>query len=89
MRECNDTDVRLVGALVGYIDICLNGLWIPVCDAKWGNREAVVVCRQLGYNGSKLELTFDCCDNSLRLFINAITSQPLILCMNMMATAMR
>ena len=35
VRECNDTDVRLVGdltALVGYIDICLNELWIPVCD---------------------------------------------------------
>ena len=54
MRECNDTDVHLVNGQTifdGQVEICLNGLWVPVCDDKWTNRDAEVVCRQLGYNG--------------------------------------
>ena len=57
VQECSDTDVRLVdGRTVsdGYVEICLIGLWIPVCDTKWDKQDAEVVCRQLGYNGSKL-----------------------------------
>ena len=55
MKECDGTDIRLVGgqtALDGSVEICQDELWIPVCDDSWGYREAKVVCRQLGYNGS-------------------------------------
>ena len=56
-KECNGTDIRLTGgqtALDGIVEICEDEVWVPVCDDKWDYREATVVCRQLGYIGSKV-----------------------------------
>ena len=52
---CNNGDVRLVGGanpLEGRIEVCFYNQWGTICDSFWGNEEARVACRQLGYSGS-------------------------------------
>ena len=48
-----DGEVRLVNGTTlqeGRLEICINSNWSTVCDDMWGNADARVVCRQLGYN---------------------------------------
>ena len=54
---CADGEVRLFGGQVpteGTIEVCEDGLWQggTICDDLWDNREAEVVCRQLGFNST-------------------------------------
>ena len=45
-------DVRLVngtGSYEGRVEICLSGVWKAVCDYRWNNLDAGVVCAQLNY----------------------------------------
>ena len=32
----------------GTVEYCTGGTWKAVCDSNWDNKEAFVVCRQLG-----------------------------------------
>ena len=44
--------VRLVGGSVPYrgrVETCRNRRWRSICSGRWDNRDAAVVCRQLGY----------------------------------------
>ena len=50
---CQDGDIRLAGRSynnVGRIELCVNGTWGTVCDTSFDNKDASVVCRQLGYS---------------------------------------
>ena len=49
---CIEGDIWLVDGpspMEGRAEICENGEWGTICNAYWDDREARVVCRQLGY----------------------------------------
>ena len=60
--SCADGDIRLIGGHQsekfneGRVEICSNGVWGTIYDKSWNTRDAIVVCRQLGYN-SNLAIT--------------------------------
>ena len=49
---CNDGAIRLVGGASNYsgrVERCQDNQWKAICADQWGENEATVVCRQLGF----------------------------------------
>ena len=36
--------------MAGRIEICINNQWSGICSNGWGNGDAAVACRQLGFS---------------------------------------
>lgn len=51
--DCTNGELRLVNGgtqLEGNVEVCRNGSWGSICDSRWSNVQAAVVCRQLQYS---------------------------------------
>ena len=51
--NCTHGDIRLLNGTVpseGRVEACIGGIWGTVADDFWDNRDARVVCGQLGYS---------------------------------------
>ena len=69
LDTCQHGDIRLQGSnnpLIGRVELCINGTWGTICpNYHWTNKDASVVCHQLGYSRSGIMFTFSndmfCC----------------------------
>ena len=51
--NCTDGDLRLRGGTTsqeGNVEMCYERQWGTVCDRYWGEPDAKVACRQLGFS---------------------------------------
>lgn len=52
--ECTDGDLRLIDGtndFEGRVEMCKSNSYGTICDDRWELFDAIVACRQLGYNG--------------------------------------
>ena len=52
---CDQNATRLTGGenkFEGRVEVCDGGEWKSVCGDGWDNKEASVVCREIGFSGS-------------------------------------
>ena len=55
--SCTNGAAHLVGGqnnAEGTVEICYSGVWGSVCDDSWNRNDAVVVCQQLGFQGTSM-----------------------------------
>uniref|UniRef100_A0A1X7T3T8 SRCR domain-containing protein n=1 Tax=Amphimedon queenslandica TaxID=400682 RepID=A0A1X7T3T8_AMPQE len=51
-RTCTDGEIRLgdYAVLRGRVEVCINNTWTTICASYWTDKEATVICFQLGYS---------------------------------------
>jgi hypothetical protein len=52
--NCSDGDIRLVNGTIvtpleGRVEICINNAWGTVCDRRFSEDDAEIICRQTGF----------------------------------------
>ena len=53
---CDDGDVRILKQDgFSLVEICHDGVYLPVCHEEWDTFDATVVCRQSGYDECKCQ----------------------------------
>ena len=60
---CRQGDLRLSGGttLSGRLEICINDTWGTVCDDSFGQLDAVVACRKLGFSDAGMNPCYTMC----------------------------
>ena len=61
-QVCTDGNVNLTGSSVQYagrVEICDNNQWSIMCGSDWTLKNALVVCKQLGYQDTWTYATDD------------------------------
>ena len=48
--ECRHGEVRVNFVQYGRVEVCVRGSWGAICDEFWDNKDASVLCRNLGYS---------------------------------------
>lgn len=60
MLTCLGMDIRLVGGNLpsqGRVEVARDGVWGTICDNKWSQYDANVVCQQLGFGKGSIHIS--------------------------------
>ena len=55
VKDCSYGDVQLTGGHSdsdGTVEVCYNNIWGLIEVSGWGENDAIVICRQLGFSAS-------------------------------------